>query len=134
MIDIDQLEFPETIRYTEDHLWVLHEGERLRIGITDYAQDQMGEIVYIELPRIEKEYGKGEECAVIESVKAVSEIYMPISGIVDKINNVLEENPSLINKKPFADGWLMDIKNFNLNEIDALMNKTEYIQMLKNAK
>ena len=112
--------------YTEDHEWVKIEGDEAVIGITDHAQDQLGDIVFIELPEIGRTMQIGDEVAVIESVKAASEIYAPIDGEVVSVNDKLTEKPDLVNKDPEGDSWLFRLRLANPNQIETLMDKDAY--------
>ena len=130
MKEINELILPENIRYTEDHEWARLEGEIVRIGLTDYAQDQLGDIVFVEFPEVGDSFSKGDEFGTIESVKAVSEIIMPVSGEIVAINEDLENVPELVNKEPYEGGWLIEVKPEDTRELDALMDKTAYMKAL----
>jgi len=110
MKEIDELNIPEGAKYTKDHEWARIEGDTAVIGINDYAQDQLGEVVFVELPEIGDSFEKGEEFGTVESVKAVSEIYMPLSGEVLETNQALEDSPELVNSDPYGGGWIIKIK------------------------
>ena len=131
MKEISELNLPDDMRYTEDHEWARLEGESVRIGISDYAQDQLGDIVFVELPQVGDTYEKGKEFGTVESVKAVAELYMPIGGEVLATNTVLEDSPDLLNENPYNDGWMIEIKPSDPTEFDELMAKDAYIEMLK---
>ncbi len=131
MKEIKDLNLPDDVRYAEDHEWARSEGENARIGISDYAQDQLGDIVFVELPEVGDVFSKGEEFGTIESVKAVSEMYMPVSGEVVAINPALEEQPELVNKQPYAEGWMVEILAEDPSEMLMLMDRAAYLQMLK---
>ncbi|MCP4346176.1 MAG: glycine cleavage system protein GcvH [Desulfobacterales bacterium] len=131
MKEINELILPEDVRYTDDHEWTKSEGSNIRIGISDYAQDQLGDIVFVELPEVGQTIEKGEEFGTIESVKAVSELYMPISGEIAAVNTDLEETPEKVNESPYSDGWMIDIKPEDPAQADALMDKNAYLEMLK---
>ena len=131
MKEITQLNFPEDVRYSESHEWVKATGETAKLGITDYAQDQLGDIVFVELPDVGESFEKGAEFGTVESVKAVSELYMPVSGEIVAINDALEDAPELVNETPFADGWMIEVKLDDLSELDALMDKDAYLSILK---
>ena len=131
MKEISELNLPDDMRYTEDHEWARLEGESVRIGISDYAQDQLGDIVFVELPQVGDTYEKGKEFGTVESVKAVAELYMPIGGEVLTTNTVLEDSPDLLNENPYNDGWMIEIKPSDPTELDELMAKDDYIEMLK---
>ena len=131
MKEIAELSFPEDVRYAESHEWVKAAGDTARIGITDYAQDQLGDIVFVELPDVGESFEKGAEFGTVESVKAVSELYLPVSGEIVAINEALEDAPELINNTPFSDGWMIEVTLDDSSEIDALMDKDAYLSTLK---
>ena len=131
MKEIDELKFSDDLHYSEDHEWVNVEGDTAKIGISDYAQDQLGDIVFVELPNVGDSFQKGDEFGTVESVKAVSELYMPISGEVTAINNALEDSPELVNTQPYDDGWMIAVKIADPSELDALMSKDDYYKMIK---
>jgi glycine cleavage system H protein len=131
MKEINELSFPEDVRYAESHEWVKAAGDTARIGITDYAQDQLGDIVFVELPDVGESFEKGAEFGTVESVKAVSELYLPVSGEIVAINEALEDAPELINNTPFSDGWMIEVKLDDSSELDALMDKDAYLSTLK---
>jgi glycine cleavage system H protein len=131
MKEMDDLNFPDDVRYTEDHEWVKSEGETVKAGISDYAQDQLGDIVFVELPRIGDSFQKGQEFGTVESVKAVSELYMPVGGEVTEINTAIEDAPELVNTSPYQEGWMIVIKPDDPGELDSLMDRSAYLEMLK---
>jgi glycine cleavage system H protein len=131
MKELSELNFSDDCFYTETHEWVKKVGKNIKIGVTDYAQDQLGDIVYIDLPETGDIFKKGEEFSNLESVKAVSELYMPISGEVVSVNTALSDTPELINKFPNENGWIVLIKPDDLKEIDELLSKKEYLNILK---
>lgn len=131
MRDINDLNFPEDVRYTKDHEWAKPSNDIVTIGVNDYAQDQLGEIVFVELPEVGDSFSKGDEFGSVESVKAVSEIYIPISGEVVEINSALEDAPELVNEDCYDKGWIIRIKPSDLSELDQLLDKTAYLDMLK---
>ena len=131
MKEIDELKFPEEFRYSEDHEWVKMEAETARIGISDYAQDQLGDIVFVDLPQVGDTFKKGDEFGTVESVKAVSELYMPISGEITEVNSTLEDSPDLVNTRPYQDGWMITATPTDPKEVEILMNKVDYLKMLK---
>ena len=131
MKEIDELNLPDDLRYAKDHEWARLEGDKVKIGIDDYAQDQLGDIVFVELPEVGTTFSKGEEFGTVESVKAVSELFMPIGGEVLAINTTLEETPEHVNNNPYDDGWMIEIKPSDVAEMDVLMDKEAYIKMLK---
>ncbi len=131
MKELSALNIPENLRYAPSHEWIAAEGSPLRIGITDYAQDQLGDIVYVELPEPGKTFAKGASFGSVESVKAVSEIYMPVSGKVVEINAALEDSPELVNNSPYEEGWMVAIEPAAPEELDALLDGSSYMDKLK---
>lgn len=131
MKEISALNFPEDLRYADDHEWVRIKEHTAVIGISDYAQDQLGDIVYVELPAAGKKLPKGAEFGVVESVKAVSELYMPIGGEILSVNKLLEDAPERVNTAPYDDGWMLEVKIENPSEFDSLLTKDAYVTMLK---
>ena len=130
MKELSELDLPEDIRYTEEHEWARLEEEKVVIGISDYAQDQLGEIVYIDLQKEGSSFGKGEAFGVVESVKAVSDLYMPMAGEITKVNPELEDSPENVNEKPYDDGWMIEVKPSDIGEFDSLMTRDEYMKMV----
>lgn len=115
------------LRFSEDHEWVrLDDDSTATIGITDFAQNQLGDVVYVELPEVGREVTQGEEAAVIESVKAASDVKMPLSGTVTAVNEILNDSPEQVNQAPLGDGWFVQIKLSNKNEFDQLMDESAY--------
>ncbi|MCK5296636.1 MAG: glycine cleavage system protein GcvH [Alphaproteobacteria bacterium] len=119
------------IKFTEAHEWIEVENGVGKIGITDFAQGQLGDIVFVELPEVDDEKSKGDEIAVVESVKAASEIYSPVSGEVIEINESLDDNPAMLNSSPEADGWIFKIKLSDESELENLMDKDAYAKYAK---
>ncbi|MGE3832242.1 MAG: glycine cleavage system protein GcvH [Parvibaculaceae bacterium] len=115
-----------TKRYTKDHEWITLDGEIATIGITNHAQEQLGDVVFVELPKIGKAVSKGGEAAVVESVKAASEVYAPVSGEVVEVNGDLEGDPALVNRDAEAGAWFMKVKLKDKGELDDLMDKAAY--------
>lgn len=123
---------PDELRYSEEHTWCEQtDAGLLRIGITDYAQSELGDIVYVELPEIERIFNAGDECAVVESVKSASDIYCPVTGEIVKVNHTLEDEPEKINKDPYSDGWLFLLRPENDGEVDELMDADEYKELIE---
>ncbi|MDT8379851.1 MAG: glycine cleavage system protein GcvH [Desulfotignum sp.] len=131
MKDINELNLPEDVKYTKDHEWAKAEGDTVTIGINDYAQDQLGEIVFVEMPREGDAFSAEDEFGSVESVKAVSEMYMPISGEIVAVNEDLEDAPEKVNEDCYQSGWIIKVKASDLSEMDALMDKAAYLEMLK---
>ncbi len=131
MKELDELNLPGDIGYTDDHEWAQITGETVRIGVSDYAQDQLGDIVFVELPAIGDSFGKGDEFGTLESVKAVSELYMPMSGEVVAINTALTDAPELINQDPYGAAWIIEIKPSDPSEYQQLHKATAYLELLK---
>lgn len=122
----------ENLHYSKDHEWVLVEGDVATIGITDYAQEQLGDVVYIELPSIGDAFGSHETIGSVESVKAVSEIFTPVSGEVIETNEDLNDSPEVVNSDPYGDAWFIKVKMENAGEIDKLLSAEEYEEYLSN--
>jgi glycine cleavage system H protein len=131
MKELNELILLEDVKYTEDHEWVKLSGETARVGISDYAQDQLGDIVFVELPGVGDTFEKGDEFGTLESVKAVSELYIPVGGEVTAINEALEDAPELVNNDPYGEGWMIEIKVSDPSETEALMDKDTYLDSLK---
>ncbi len=131
MKEIDALKLPDNLRYSQDHEWALADGDLYRIGISDYAQDQLGDVVFVELPEAGTVLDKGQEFGTVESVKAVSELYMPMSGEVMEINPGLEDNPELVNEDPYGGGWMIKIKASDPDQYGQMMDRQAYLATLK---
>jgi glycine cleavage system H protein len=125
-------EVPAELLYTESHEWISVENEGIvRIGVTDHAQGALGDLVFVELPEVGTDFGQGDACAVVESVKAASDIYSPVSGEVLSINDALEDDPELINQHPYGDGWLFTIRISDESELDTLKDAEAYAETLE---
>jgi len=123
---------PSHLKYTESHEWVSTEDNgNTRIGISDHAQEALGDLVFVELPVVGDEINQGDPCAVVESVKAASEIYAPVSGKVIAINEDLDADPALINADPYGDGWLFELELIDKEELDGLKNAEAYAASLE---
>jgi glycine cleavage system H protein len=114
------------VYFSEDHEWIRVDGENAEIGITDYAQEQLGDVVFVDLPDAGKQLEKGEEAAVVESVKAASEVYSAVSGEVTEVNEALADDPSKVNGDPMGEGWFLKLKLSKLSELDDLMDEAGY--------
>jgi glycine cleavage system H protein len=129
---VDGKEIPAELRYTKEHEWVRVEGERCRIGITDYAQNSLHEVVYADLPKVGRALGKGESFGTVESVKAISEVYSPLSGEVLETNQKLVDAPELVNQQPYGEGWLVLMRPSKAGEeLSSLMSAKEYGELLE---
>lgn len=115
-----------SMKYTQDHEWVSVDGDVATIGISDYAQKQLGDVVFVEVPQVGTDLSKGDDLAVVESVKAASEVYAPISGEVIEVNEDLEETPSLVNESAVGDGWFAKIKMSDASDLDEMMDEDAY--------
>lgn len=131
MKEIDELTYPDDVRFSKDHEWIKQDGDTARIGISDYAQDQLGDVVFVEMPEIGDVLEKEDAFGTVESVKAVSELFTPVGGKVVAINTALEEAPELVNTRPYGDGWIIEIAPSDIREMDTLMDRSAYIDMLK---
>lgn len=114
------------LRFTKDHEWVRREGDTAVIGITDYAQEQLGDVVYVELPEIGRQVEQGKEAAVVESAKAASEVYAPVSGEVVAVNDLIAGDPAKVNADPLGDGWFLKLRLADPAQLDALMDEAAY--------
>ena len=125
-------ETPSDLRFLDSHEWIKEDENTVIVGISDHAQSELGEVVFVELPAVGDEFVSGDEAAVVESVKAASEVYTPISGEVIEVNDALEENPELVNTSPYEEGWFfkLEVSDENLGSISSLMTAEEYLSML----
>ena len=119
-----------TVRFTRDHEWVRLDGDLAVVGITDYAQSQLGDVVYVELPEIGHRVEKGKEAAVVESVKAASEVYAPVSGEIAEINEALTADPAKVNADPMGEGWFVKLRFEDAEELDDLMDEAAYMSFV----
>lgn len=120
------MEFPKDLYYTREHEWIRIEGHEATIGITDFAQDQLGDIVFVDLPEVDDEISKDESFGTIESVKAVSDVYAPVTGVIIEVNDSLPDNPEVINEDPYGDAWLIRVRLSDTSELEDLMSSDEY--------
>jgi glycine cleavage system H protein len=120
------MEFPEELKYTDEHEWVMVEADVVTVGITDFAQDSLGDVVFVELPEVGAALEAGKPLGVVESVKAVSDVYAPVSGEVIEVNEELPDSPELINTSPYEDGWIVKIKISDPSQLDELMDVEAY--------
>jgi glycine cleavage system H protein len=117
---------PAELKYTVEHEWVKIEGNTALVGITDHAQSELGDIVFVEMPAVGKQVTQNGDFGVVESVKTVSNLYSPLSGVVSAINPLLEKSPELVNKDPYGEGWIIKLKDFNPAEFSALLDAAQY--------
>jgi len=128
------MEIPEGLKYSKEHEWVLVEGQSATIGITEYAQEELGDIVYVELPEVGEKVVKDDPFGAVESVKAVSDVYAPVSGAVLEVNDVLPDNPETINDDPYGDGWMIRVELSDLDDLKDLMDADEYAEYVAQQK
>ena len=126
------MDISEDLRYTEDHEWAMADEDLCTVGITDHAQEELGDIVFVELPAVGTRVEAGKAFGVVESVKAVSDVYAPVSGVVEEINEELPDNPEKINTSPYDDGWMIKIRADNIAQLDDLMDAEEYEEYIEN--
>jgi len=131
MKEINELNFKDDLRYSDDHEWAKQTDGVARIGISDYAQNQLGDIVFVELPEVGDTFEKGQEFGTVESVKAVSELYMPVGGEITAVNDALEDAPEMVNNEPYDGGWMVEVKLADPAEFEELKDKQAYLGILK---
>ena len=131
MKEIGELNLPDDALYSDDHEWARLEGKTVRVGISDYAQDRLGDITFVEMPELGATFKRGAEFGTVESTKAVSELLMPIGGEIVAVNETLEESPDLLNQDPYGAGWIIEVKPHDPSELDSLMTKEDYVKMLE---
>jgi glycine cleavage system H protein len=122
---------PDDLHYSKDHEWVRVEGNVAVVGITDYAQDSLGDVVYVELPRVGDEFAANESFGSVESVKAVSEVFSPVSGEIVGINDTLADSPEKVNQDPYGEGWMIRVQLSNPGEVDSMLTAAEYEDFTK---
>jgi glycine cleavage system H protein len=120
------MNLPEDLLYTKEHEWIKKEGNKVRIGITDFAQDELGDIVFVELPEVDEAVEADETFGSVESVKTVSELYAPVSGTIVEINEELEDSPELVNESPYEEAWMMVVELDDESQLDQLLSAEEY--------
>lgn len=130
MKEIDELTLPDDLRYAETHEWARLEGDIVRVGISDYAQDHLGDITFVELPQLDDSFQQGEQFGTVESTKAVSELFMPVGGEILAVNADLLESPGLINSDPYGAGWILAIRPDRPEDLESLLNSAAYREML----
>ena len=131
MKEISELNLPEDLRYAPDHEWARMENDTVRVGLDDYAQDQLGDIVFVELPQVGDTFDKGEVFATVESVKAVSECYLPVGGEIVETNDQLEDAPELVNNSCYGDGWFVVVQPADASELEGLATSAQCLEKLK---
>ncbi len=127
------MEFPGNLKYSKEHEWVAVDGTRARVGITDFAQDALGDIVYVEMPKVGTAVAANATCAEVESTKSVSDIYAPVSGTVIEVNDALGTTPELVNREPYGAGWIFAIDLSDPSELDALLDAAAYQALVESA-
>ena len=120
------MNFPDNLRYTKDHEWILLNGNEATVGITDFAQGELGDIVYVEIESLGKKFNTGEVFGAVEAVKTVSELYLPVAGTISEVNPVLGKSPELVNSDPYGEGWMIKVTLDNPAEVNELMDATAY--------
>jgi len=120
------MNFPENLKYTKDHEWVLIEGNTATVGITDFAQSELGDIVYVEVETVDETLEKEEVFGTVEAVKTVSDLFLPLSGTIESFNEELDQNPELVNSDPYGEGWMFKMSVDNLDEIEELLDVDAY--------
>jgi glycine cleavage system H protein len=131
MKELNELNLPADIGYAESHEWAKSDGGKIKVGISDYAQDQLGDIVYVEVPQVGDTFSKGDEFGTVESVKAVSEMYVPVGGKVTAVNEKLEDGPEIVNADPYGEGWMIEVAPSEPAEMDSLLTSEAYLEKLK---
>lgn len=117
---------PADLKYTSDHEWIRVEGDSATIGITDYAQGELGDVVFVELPELGEAFAQGDVAATIEAVKTVADVFLPLSGTIEAVNELLDDNSEIINKDAYGDGWILKVKINDISELDSCMSAEEY--------
>jgi glycine cleavage system H protein len=120
------MEFPDELRYTKEHEWVRVEGERVRVGITDFAQDALGDVVYVDLPEVGAKVEADQPFGEVESTKSVSDVFSPLTGVVVERNPLIEEHPELVNERPYGDGWLVVLAPEDASKVETLLDAASY--------
>ena len=128
------MEFPQDLKYSKEHEWIKVEGNTVTIGITDYAQDSLGDVVYVELPNEGAAMVQGETFGVIESVKAVSDLYSPVSGNIIEVNDSIIDNPDVVNEEPYGDAWMLKVELTSADELNELLSSDDYQQYVEKEK
>ena len=124
------MNFPDNLRYTKDHEWIRLEGDEAFIGITDFAQHELGDIVYVEIETVGQQLKVGDVFGTVEAVKTVSDLYLPVNGAVTEVNPKLNSNPEMVNNDPYGEGWMAKVKLSNASDIESLMNAEAYQKLV----
>ncbi|MCL5021510.1 MAG: glycine cleavage system protein GcvH [Bacteroidetes bacterium] len=124
------MEFPKELKYTKDHEWIRVDGEVGVVGITDYAQGELGDVVFVELPAVGTKLEQGKQFGTIEAVKTVSDLYAPVSGEIIELNDKLKDSPEVVNKDPYSGGWMVKVRISNNAELESLLNAAKYQEMV----
>ena len=124
------MDLPQNLKYTKEHEWVKIDGDLLIVGITDHAQSELGDIIFIEFPDLNQEISKDEPFGTIEAVKTVADLFAPVSGKIIEINQDLEDNPELVNSDPYGEGWIVKITDFDKSQLDALLDSNNYEEII----
>lgn len=128
------MKVPEELRYTKEHEWVGIEDGVATVGITDYAQSELGDIVFVELPQVGDSVSQGEPFGTIEAVKTVADLFAPVSGEVSEVNPKIAEDPAVMNKDPYGEGWMIKVKPFDASQVDSLLSPTDYRALIEKAE
>ena len=120
------MQFPKDLKYTEEHEWVSVDGDVATVGITDYAQSELGDLVFVELPQVDESVAQMQVFGTVEAVKAVSDLYAPVSGTITEVNELLNDAPETVNKDPYGEGWMIKIKLSDTSELDNLLSAEDY--------
>ena len=124
------MNIPQSLKYTKEHEWVREDGDTVTVGITDHAQGELGDIIFVEFPEIGQKIEKDEPCGTIEAVKTVADLFAPISGMVIEINETLDDSPESVNQDPYGDGWMVKVSVSEADELDNLMSADQYQEMI----
>lgn len=125
------MSYPDDVRYTQEHEWARQEGDLLVIGITNYATDQLGDVVFVELPEVGKVVEVGKTFGVVEAVKTVSDLYAPVAGTIAEVNGALGDNPALVNQEPYGDGWMIKLRPSDPNAFAKLLSNSDYEKLVE---
>lgn len=121
---------PENLQYTDDHEWLRLDGDVITLGITDYAQGELGDVVFVELPEAGDEFSKGDAAATIEAVKTVADVFLPVSGVIESVNEALDDNSDLINGDAYGEGWILKLKINDASELDGFLSAEAYSKLI----